>query len=99
MYSYRQPREYNDGLDDDGYAIKDGGWRKPYVHGCEKDAGNVELKALAEVTVSAIDRINHCQNISPTSDSPIETIIGGAILMFFGRALSHRWRAFARLRA
>lgn len=85
MFSYHKPREYDDGLDADGYAIKEP-WRKPYVHGCEKDAGGVELKALAEVTALAIDRINHCQNISPTSDSPIETIIGAAILMFFDRA-------------
>lgn len=80
-----QPPEYDDGLDADGYVVHNP-WREPYVHGCEKHAGDFEPKALARVTADAIDRINHCIQVSPTSDSPIETTIGAAILMFFDRA-------------
>lgn len=76
----------DDEIDEDDYQDEREPWRQPYVRGCEKDAGDVQFKSLAEVTAQAVDRINHCQNISPTSDSPIETIVGAAVLMFFERA-------------
>lgn len=76
---------YDDGLDADGYVINPSS-RKPFVRGCEKDAGNSEPMRLIDATASVINRINTILQIGGNCDSPIEAQIGAAILMFFERA-------------
>lgn len=78
--------QYDDGLDADGYPLEAEGWRKPYVRGCEKDAGDWQPTTLASATVAAVDRASHLLTLSADTDSPIETQIGAAVLMFFERA-------------
>lgn len=77
--------KYDDGLDDDGYPLKHEP-RLRYRRGCEEDAGDWQPLALGEVTASAVERINHFVSLSANTDSPIETHVGAAVLMFFERA-------------
>lgn len=75
---------YDDGLDADGYAISEP-WRKPFIHGDESDAGEFKPLTLGEATLCAIDRINLFLEVSPACESPIENILGAAILTVFER--------------
>lgn len=77
---------YNDGLDADGYPLPAEPWRKPFIHGDESEAGDFEWLKLFDVTVSAIDRINFFLEVSPDCESPIENMLGAALLMMFERA-------------
>ena len=75
----------DDDLDADGHPLEpDPGWR--FTRGCEKDAGDWRPVSLGEAFVTAINRISHTVELSPNCDSPIETQIGAAVLMFFERA-------------
>jgi very-short-patch-repair endonuclease len=88
----RQKPKYYDGLDDDGYPINEP-WRKPYVHGCEADAGDFNPIRLSDALAKVVDRADVSLSVSPTADSPIETLLGAAVLMFFrdaGRPLTLR---------
>jgi very-short-patch-repair endonuclease len=77
--------EYDDGLDADGHPLPvDNSYL--FVHGDESAAGNVKWLTLAEVTLSAIDRINFFLEVSPDCESPIESMLGAAILEMFERA-------------
>lgn len=78
--------KYDDGLDADGYPVDGGGWRKPFVHGSEADAGNFKPVKLVDATALAIERVQHFVGLSASTDSPIETQVGAAVLMFFDRA-------------
>lgn len=77
----RQPR-YEDGLDADGYADNEP-YRKPYVHGSEADVGDFKPASLGGVFAKVVDRAAASVLVSPTADSPIETLLGAAVLMFF----------------
>jgi very-short-patch-repair endonuclease len=78
--------KYDDGLDADGFPVNDGPWRKPFVHGDESEAGDWQPLTLVNAAADALERINHLLNLSGNTDSPIETNIGAAVLMFFERA-------------
>lgn len=79
--------EYDDGLDDDGFPITGEPWRRPFVHGDESEAGPAWVPTqLGAATVDAVERITHMVGLSAATDSPIETQIGAAVLMFFERA-------------
>lgn len=75
-------RKYYDGLDDDGYAI-DEPWRKPFIHGSEADVGDFKPVAFGEALVKAVDRVAASAMASTKADSPIETIFGAAVLLYF----------------
>lgn len=77
-------RQYDDGLDADGYPISNPVTR--FVHGSEMDAGDFKPVKLVDVTTRAIDRIRHACDIGGNCDSPIEIQIGAAIILFFERA-------------
>lgn len=79
-----KPSEYDDGLDADGYPLPH--FETSYIRGDESAAGNVHWLTLAEATVSAIDRINFFLEVSPDCESPIESMLGAAVLEMFERA-------------
>ena len=76
---------YDDGLDADGYPIETESWRKPFIHGDESDAGDWQPTRLVTATADAIERIGRIWELSHSTDSPIETRIGAAVLMLFER--------------
>lgn len=78
----RQKPKYYDGLDDDGYAINEP-WRQPYVHGSEADVGDFKPVGLGGVFAKVVDRAAASVLASEKADSPIETILGAAVLLFF----------------
>lgn len=74
---------YDDGLDADGYPIAGRG-RQPYRHGYEGDAGDGwQPNVLSGSLASILDRAQAAMSVNPTSDSPIETILGAAIILCF----------------
>jgi very-short-patch-repair endonuclease len=77
---------YDDGLDADGFPVPKTPWRKPYIRGSESEAGDWVPTPLGHAVVDAIERISHFVQLSGDTDSPIETHIGAAVLMFFDRA-------------
>jgi very-short-patch-repair endonuclease len=77
--------EYDDGLDADGYSLPPDN-RGRFIHGDESAAGGIEWLTLAEVTAKAIDRINLFLEVSPDCESPIENLLGAAVLEMFERA-------------
>jgi very-short-patch-repair endonuclease len=77
----RAPRYY-DGLDDDGNPHTEP-WRQPYVHGSEADVGDFKPVALGGVFAKVVDRAAASVLASGASDSPIETILGAAVLLYF----------------
>lgn len=80
----RQPRYY-DGLDADGHASNEP-WRKPYIHGSEADVGDFKPVALGGAFAKAVDRAAASVLASGAADSPIETILGAAVLLYFRNA-------------
>lgn len=79
----RQARYY-DGLDDDGNPL--GPWRQPYVHGSEADIGEFKPVALGGVFAKVVDRAAASVLASGAADSPIETILGAAVILYFRAA-------------
>lgn len=77
--------KYYDGLDADGYAL-DESWRKPYVRGSEADVGDFKPVAFGAALVKAVDRAAASVLASGSADSPIETILGAAVLLQFRNA-------------
>ena len=76
---------YDDGLDDDGYPLA-----QPYVPGSEEVTGEFNPVALGSAFAGVMERARIAVEASRTADSPIETILGAAIILFFqnrGRAL------------
>jgi very-short-patch-repair endonuclease len=74
--------KYYDGLDEDGYAI-DEPWRKPFVHGSEADIGDFKPVTFGDAIMKAVDRAAVSVLASEKADSPIETILGAAVLLYF----------------
>jgi hypothetical protein len=72
---------YDDGLDDDGYPIEN--YRKPYVRGSEADAGEFKPVGLGSMFTGIVERARAAMSVNPTSDSPIESILGAAIIVCF----------------
>jgi very-short-patch-repair endonuclease len=77
----RAPR-YEDGLDADGYPVNEP-YRKPYVHGSEADVGDFKPVNLGGVFAKVVDRAAASVLASGSADSPIETILGAAVILFF----------------
>ena len=78
----RRAYRYEDGLDDDGYPIEGEG-RKPYVRGSEADVGEFKPIALGGVFAKVVDRAAASVSASVSADSPIETMLGAAVIMYF----------------
>lgn len=78
------PRYY-DGLDDDGYDAQES-WRKPYIHGSEADIDDFKPMAFGDAIAKAVDRVAASVLTSTKADSPIETILGAAVLLLFKNA-------------
>jgi very-short-patch-repair endonuclease len=81
----RLPR-YDDGLDADGYPLPAEPWRKPYIHGDESEAGDFKPVSIGEISIGLMERLQHFVQLSGSTDSPIETHVGAAVLMLFARA-------------
>jgi very-short-patch-repair endonuclease len=77
--------KYYDGLDADGYAL-DESWRKPYVRGSEADVGDFKPVTIGAALIKAVDRAAVSVLASGSADSPIETILGAAVLLCFRNA-------------
>jgi very-short-patch-repair endonuclease len=77
-----KPSEYDDGLDADGYPIG-GGYLNPILsrESAEKDAVSV-----ASYFPSILERAEHFSKISDVTDSPIENMLGAAVLGAFKAA-------------
>ncbi len=80
-----QPK-YDDGLDDDGYPLPPDPWRKPFIHGDESEAGDFQPIALVDATMPVIERVQHIISFGENCDSPIETLMGAAMVTVFDRA-------------
>jgi hypothetical protein len=76
-------RQYDDGLDADGYPLDDGAWRKPFIHGDESEAGDFKPVHIGEAIARLIDRASRCREVGGNCDSPIEEALGAAILLCF----------------
>lgn len=76
--------QYDDGLDDDGYPIVSNKVRG-YQRGSEADAGDFNPLSIGSLVCRAFERIGTEQKTSVAADSPIETILGAAIIMAFRR--------------
>jgi very-short-patch-repair endonuclease len=78
---------YDDGLDDDGYPVE----HHPYVQGSEEIVGEFKPVALGGVFASVVERAKVAMEANRTADSPIESILGAAIIVYFqdhGRPLT-----------
>ena len=75
-------RRYYDGLDDDGYAITES-YKQPYRPGSEADVGDFNPAALGGVFGAVVDRARAAMEANRTADSPIESILGAAIIVCF----------------
>jgi very-short-patch-repair endonuclease len=83
------PRYY-DGLDDDGFAITEP-YKQPYARGSEADAGEFKPAPLGGLFDSVLARAKAAMDANRTADSPIESILGAAIIICFrdgGRPLT-----------
>lgn len=69
---------YDDGLDDDGYPLQ-----RPYVQGSEEIVGEFKPVAIGGAFASVVERARIAMETSRTADSPIETILGAAIVLCF----------------
>jgi len=74
--------KYYDGLDADGYPINEP-YRKPFVHGSEADAGDFKPVSVGGIFAKVVDRAAASVLASGSADSPIETILGAAVLLYF----------------
>ena len=87
-----RPR-YDDGLDDDGNVITQP-WCQPYARGSEADVGeNFNPVAIGGVIGKVVERAAAAVVASGSADSPIETILGAALILCFkdgGRPLELR---------
>lgn len=70
---------YNDGFDDD----ENESWRKPYIHGSEADVGDFKPVSLGGVFAKVVDRAAASFLASGSADSPIETMLGAAVILIF----------------
>ena len=75
--------KYSDGLDEDGYPVSEEPWRKPYIHGSEADVGDYKPVTIGGIFTKVLERVAVSAEVSGTSDSPIETILGAAVILHF----------------
>jgi hypothetical protein len=83
--------QYYDGLDDDGYPIV----HEPklrYVHGSEAESvGSEPPKQLGSLFLGVAERAFAAMRANEKADSPIESILGAAVMLCFqkgGKALA-----------
>lgn len=76
---------YGDGLDADGYPVRDDQWRKPFIRGDESDIGDFKPVSIGEGVVSLVERASRFREIGGNCDSPIEEELGAAIMLRFER--------------
>ncbi|MET4210507.1 DUF559 domain-containing protein [Bradyrhizobium sp. LA2.1] len=69
---------YDDGLDDDGYPLQ-----RPYVQGSEEIVGEFKPIAIGGMFASVVERAKAAMEANRTADSPIESILGAAIIVCF----------------
>jgi very-short-patch-repair endonuclease len=79
-------RKYYDGLDADGYPAPPEHWRIPYKAGSEAEVGDFNPTALGGVFGAVVERARAAMEANKTADSPIESILGAAIVMVFKEA-------------
>lgn len=75
-----QPSDYDDGLDADGYPVSNP-WRKQYVYGDESDHGDVGPEQVSAFLPRVMDRAESFAKFGDVTDSPIEDMLGAALLM------------------
>lgn len=75
-----RPSEYDDGLDADGYPSGEP-WRQPYKPGDESDAGDFRASHVSAFFPMVLERAGHFAIIGDITDSPIEDMLGAALLM------------------
>jgi very-short-patch-repair endonuclease len=80
-----KPSAYDDGLDADGYPLDEPA-RGPYKRGDESACGDAKSLTIGAYSDKLIERLAHFREIGDSTDSPIEDILGAAVLMFFERA-------------
>lgn len=80
-----RPSEYDDGLDADGCPL-DEYRREPYRHGDESGAGEFQALQVSDFLPSVLARAECFSRISDVTDSPIEDMLGAAIILQFGAA-------------
>jgi very-short-patch-repair endonuclease len=80
-----RPDQYDDGLDADGFPIKQES-RTLYQRGSEEAAGDWQPRNLSDGFATAVERIGHLAALSPACDSPIEVQLGAALRMAFDRS-------------
>lgn len=61
-------------------------YKKPYIAGSEVEAGDFKPVEMGGVFANIIERARAAMQASPTADSPIETILGAAIILVFRNA-------------
>lgn len=94
--------KYYDGFDADGYVAEPEEYRKPYIRGSEADVGDFKPVALGGIFAKVVDRAAASVIASTSSDSPIETILGAAVILYFrdnGKPLTLRldeWDTLAK---
>lgn len=77
--------QYYDGLDDDGYPIIHQ-HRLRYVRGSEAEAVGAEpAKQLSGVFLGIVERAYAAMKANEKADSPIESILGASIMLYFQR--------------
>lgn len=69
----------------DEYGDEIDSYRKPYVRGSEADIGEYKPTNLGPALAAFLDRARNSVVASEKADSPIETILGAAILTCFKR--------------
>jgi len=83
--------QYYDGLDDDGYPIVHKHQLR-YVHGSEAESvGSEPPKRLGSLFLGVAERAFAAMRANEKADSPIESILGAAIMLCFekgGKALA-----------
>lgn len=80
-----RPCEYDEGLDADGYPL-DHPASAPYKHGDESDCGNFNSDHISIYADRLTQRLKHFREIGGSTDSPIEDMLGAAILICFEKS-------------
>jgi very-short-patch-repair endonuclease len=78
--------KYYDGLDADGYPAPPAHWRIPYKAGSEAEVGDFNPTALGGVFGAVVERARAAMDANKNADSPIESILGAAIIVKFKAA-------------
>lgn len=76
-----RPSDYDDGLDADGVPTDDGAWRMPYRRGDERYHGEAAPEPIDTFFPAILERAEIFAKIRDVTDSPIEDILGAALLM------------------